>query len=861
MHRTRMQGFLFLGNMARYKKKDYLTTIELLGKINRKLQESGWNQPDVAATLVDCQEAAIALGTNLEQQGEIGVQLTHILEEYCENLYQLGEQLDGGNQENCVQIAEKIDSQLVKFEEKLEKKLEDKKEVVFLPYKASMWDSLESIWMAAEADPACDAYVVPIPYYERNADGSFGGFHYEEKLYPAYVPVTHYQEYDLKERHPDVIFIHNPYDQYNSVTSIDPEYYSDRLKMYTECLVYIPYYASAGGTGIGQSLCPVYLNADYIVMQSENYRKCYDARIPDRKFLPLGSPKFDKVIRLCANPPEAPDNWKEKMEGKKVYFYNTSLFGMLADTECFLRKMRYVFQCFEGRDDCCLVWRPHPLLEATFTSMRKEFQSYFDELKQWFFQSELGIYDDTPDLEQTLALCDAYIGDSSSSVILLFGVAGKPIFILNNRINTLPQKEDWRGETIREYYEGDTDKWMITRGNQLYYSPKNDYKYEFYCDLSPYSGGYYYGRVIEFFGKIYVCPANAQNILVLDNKQIIKKVSLRHEANRGGVCCTALYVDGYIYLIPLYYPAIVRYDTQKDQIDYIEEYQKIISKNVNGEWRVGGSCVWENYIMIASPNTNEVLVIESASMKVSVVDIRTGNTGGCMVMVPEGEEIWLLPYEGTVITRWNPLTGFTREYGYIPEKFECLNRNFGYKCMERPFSGIAFGEDFVIVSPYWGNMFLMIDRESGKVQEWVPPFPISYEDKNGYWHSVYVGKFLRKTNSLGAGTVRYYDYVGRKLFDVNINTNEYRDISILFSESELRKHESGFSENSEWLPYACMENVFCTLDDFLDGKLCGNGFDKDKQIAAHKKITENMDGTCGKEIYHTVCQKLGKGER
>ena len=84
--------------MARYKKKDYLTTIKLLKEINWKLQERGWNQPDVTVTLADCQEAAIALGSNLERQGEIGIQLTHILEEYCENLYQLGEQLDGGKQ-------------------------------------------------------------------------------------------------------------------------------------------------------------------------------------------------------------------------------------------------------------------------------------------------------------------------------------------------------------------------------------------------------------------------------------------------------------------------------------------------------------------------------------------------------------------------------------------------------------------------------------------------------------------------------------------------------------------------------------------------------------------------------------------
>lgn len=40
--------------------------------------------------------------------------------------------------------------------------------------KASMWDSLESVWKTTDQDPDCDAYVIPIPYFDRTANGSFG---------------------------------------------------------------------------------------------------------------------------------------------------------------------------------------------------------------------------------------------------------------------------------------------------------------------------------------------------------------------------------------------------------------------------------------------------------------------------------------------------------------------------------------------------------------------------------------------------------------------------------------------------------------------------------------------------------------
>lgn len=151
-------------------------------------------------------------------------------------------------------------------------------EILFLPYKASMWDSLESVWMAADADPDCDAYVMPIPYYERNADGSFGTCHYEGGELPDYVPVTHYESYSLEKRQPDIIYIHNPYDHGNYVTSVDPIYYSSHLKKYTSELIYIPYYATAGDMSEGQSLCPAYHNADYIVVQAEKYKQFFSAR-------------------------------------------------------------------------------------------------------------------------------------------------------------------------------------------------------------------------------------------------------------------------------------------------------------------------------------------------------------------------------------------------------------------------------------------------------------------------------------------------------------------------------------------------------------------------------------------------------
>ena len=61
-------------------------------------------------------------------------------------------------------------------------------------------------------------------------------------MYPDYVPITKYDEYDFEGRRPDMIYIHNPYDNNNYVTSVHPFFYSGNLKKFTDKLVYIPYF-------------------------------------------------------------------------------------------------------------------------------------------------------------------------------------------------------------------------------------------------------------------------------------------------------------------------------------------------------------------------------------------------------------------------------------------------------------------------------------------------------------------------------------------------------------------------------------------------------------------------------------------
>ena len=734
-----------------------------------------------------------------------------------------------------------------------------KKEIFFLPYKASMWDSLESVWRAADEDKAhCIAYVMPIPYADLTPEHTVAVWHCERGLFPKDVPTVNWEDFNLEDIHPDAIFIHNPYDAYNTVTSVEARYYSETLKRQTKLLVYIPYYTTSGEMGEAWRFCSAYRFVDYIVVQSEKFCKNFDPAVPTEKIVPLGSPKFDKVLRLCQNPPEPPPNWKKQMQGRKVYFYNTSIGGMLGNTASFLQKMKYVFDSFQKNKNVCLLWRPHPLMESTFNSNRKEFKPEYERLKDHFIRNNIGIYDDTPDIENAIALSDAYVGDSATSVTALFGLAGKPLFLLNNLIHTAPEEDDWRGDIIKWFaFEG--QDWMITQGNKLYHATNHDYHYHFYCDLSEYAAGGYYSCVLELKEKVYVFPANAQDILVIGDHKVERKISLERYMERSGAFRGPVHIGNYVFLLPFQYPAIIRLNLDTEAIEYIRGLNEITVQKVNEEWRLGGIAIWQDYLLLASPSSQQVVALHSETLEVrSLMAGSSDNHCGCLGMLPgEDDDFWMVPYAGHTVTRWRPMTGEYREYNAFPEGFECHHYPFGFACEDRPFaSGLDDGEYFYLI-PYWGNRFVKIHKETGAAEPWKVPFPVDIKGKNGYFFAGSVGGFAYLPDKQ---EILFWHAPERQWYQYDKTTKKFSKIAVTFDKDELKQHADGFREISEAIQYGCYEDAFNSLENFIEGKITGNPHNRERQVRAFEKIAANPDGTSGEKIYRFVLGKLAMKE-
>lgn len=420
--------------------------------------------------LNSCQKGAIQIGTLLEDRYGEGMPTVGVLEQYCEIVYQIFEMVqeagETGNVIDTVDLTQFLNEISSLYADSIQRDIPERKEVLFIGCKADEWKGFASIYRAAKADPNCDVYVMPVPYYDRDAMGARMNKYYEGDMYPDYVEITDYRSYDIKKRHPDVIFIQNPYDQCNYTTCIDSEYFSSNIKMHTDKLVYIPWFKldeieadNHKARKIMEYYCqmPVLAHSDVVIVQSEGMKKEYvecltkfageDTRdIWEKKILGIGSPvdeaiygdSEEDVKAACMN--NVPESWGEIVKTsdggfKKIILYNTTVSSVMEHGEKMVRKIKSSLETFKARkDDIALIWRPHPLTMAAIMASKPEIANDYATVVENYCTEGWGVYDDTKDMDNAIGLCDAYYGDADM-VARKCEYLGKPVMLQNVNVN------------------------------------------------------------------------------------------------------------------------------------------------------------------------------------------------------------------------------------------------------------------------------------------------------------------------------------------------------------------------------------------------------------------------------------------
>lgn len=314
--------------------------------------------------------------------------------------------------------------------------------ILFLPYKYSMWDSFESIFEAAKEDKNCEAYVMPIPYYDKDQDRNLTEMHDESGSYPDDIGIISWQDNQVDEIDPDVIFIHNPYDGNNLLTSIHPDYYTNKLTSKNRIVIYVPYYVSyTDDEGISVFMGGAEYYTDYVIVQSEWYKEKFELEMikhnslnDGNKFVVLGNPKYDKIRSLNKYEYPLKDDWKEKLfdvsgDKKFTVLLDTTIEVLTKGKEKTLKKVEKVIDFFEKQKDFALIWRPHPLIESTLRNMYSELIPIYIKLVERCKNLDNCIFDDTNDMHTAIAWSDAFMG-KYGSMIELYRVTKKPTIML-----------------------------------------------------------------------------------------------------------------------------------------------------------------------------------------------------------------------------------------------------------------------------------------------------------------------------------------------------------------------------------------------------------------------------------------------
>lgn len=677
--------------MERYSKKDMLQTVDTLLKANDAIVKAITSNPQGAAeALVQCQESAITLGTYIDTLGEESASLVHILEDYCENIYQMSESLSDENL--CRKVSKKIQRQLTGLQNSIRYDLpEDKKEVVFLPYKASMWDSLESVWQAADADPNCDAYVIPIPYFDKNPDGSFKEEHYEGDQYPRYVPITWYDEYDLEARHPDVIYIHNPYDECNHVTSVHPYFYCKNLRNFTDMLVYVPYFVLGEIEPDNQKaidgmkhfcFTPGTIYAHQVIVQSEKMRQIYineymkaakemglsgehvDRGLLEKKFLGTGSPKIDKVLNTKKADLEIPAKWLkviEKPDGrwKKIVLYNTSVSALLRHSEKMLEKMESVFEIFkENKDEVALLWRPHPLIQATIESMRPQLWEAYKEIRDRYVMEGWGIYDDSAELDRAVVLSDAYYGDWSS-VVQLYKKIKKPIMLQNVFVISASDSASRMFElTIESLAIGEHEIYAVGRElNIMFRLDLRTNEVEMITDMPEEEklAGRLYNGVCVDKDILALVPYYARKFWyyrLKEKKWYSMDISAYVDPERARKFVGGYIFEGTVYLFGYYYKNILLIDLKSGQIRELFE-----EKDRHLFWEQT-PVVHNGKLFVADLFRSEMICIDLHDIgnyeifEMENMETSTQNGNGGITF--DGEYFYIVKHHGNLLYKWKP---------------------------------------------------------------------------------------------------------------------------------------------------------------------------------------------------------------
>lgn len=425
--------------------KEYLAdSVEIIHEILLN-KDSGLSYEDIITYLSELQNNIVSFGTLTESIKGEDCNTVKLLEQYLEVIYKVAKYVQKFDENKYAECDEEVKDTFASISEAIDSEIVNRRSVLFLPVKAKHFSSMRMAYEMETATPDTDVYVMPLPYYYKEYDGSFKDEMNidTEEFIKANIPVTDYSRFDLSLLCPEKIYINSAYDEYNMAVSVDTRFYARNVKKYTEKLIYIPYFKLMEFDRANypcwynmQYYCtvPGVVMADKVYVQSENTRKVYIDKlnewVGDEKYTEIWEQKIDVYD----------DGFEEHSEdelmdaGSKktiVWFVSAGSLAEFGD--------RYIEKAYRNLDVFALSKDKLKVLLISEPFLDEMIKTYSDELyKKWtgfideFNRSGIGeVVSQVEDQSvEALLKANAYYGDPSY-ICKDFILMKKPVMLQN----------------------------------------------------------------------------------------------------------------------------------------------------------------------------------------------------------------------------------------------------------------------------------------------------------------------------------------------------------------------------------------------------------------------------------------------
>lgn len=384
------------------------------------------------------------------------------------------------------------------------------------------------------------------------------------------------------------------------------------------------------------------------------------------------------------------------IQGKKVIFYNTGVTSLLSGKEKHIEKIKWVFKIFQQHPEVVLWWRPHPLELSTVQSMLPDLEQSYRELRKWYEDENIGILDESADLNRAIAISDAYYGDWSS-ITGLYRAIKKPVLYENDRVTSIQPATFLPGTLCVK----DESIWFIQlNSNKLVRVDRATYEAEEIISIPmelPYKHRMYNYHIIDIGNSLLLLLEKSKNIYeyeVNTGNFIVHPLKLENTEFHSEIVIER---NGKLFMFPYVGGDVLEYDYRTDT--------EIIRSHM-GFWNIKAAKCYEivgNRIYMVGKGSNRIYQYDFINHSYVVRAI--GDEENQYWGVKKVGKYFVLPHlEKKAVTLWEEENELVTELTDFPDFYSYYDKNAYLDMFEN--------DGDLYIFPLYANMILKINVEN-----------------------------------------------------------------------------------------------------------------------------------------------------